>query len=539
MPLEFSRRTQRLVLASYILAFVLGVPKWWSLTSVPRARLPLRELADVHDAKSIPVTLQFQWLAQCPGASAAGPAFDVSGLNALAQAEFGDASDGHRVLVLESHSAWQIDYQVTVSDASSAAAAASGSAIQVCAVAPDTELAARSVHVDAAGLVKVAAVTVEDAAKSLAAYAQHLASLMARPGQSMHFSQQYEVLLSLMVQNPERTPVRAWDVSAPAAAVLRPVLTEILGDAARFKLVSQVEYYAQPGSGVTLPSPPPLLPIHMRVELDAATGEWVEQAAAPQPPQPVAIPVAQLPHFVNPDWSLAAVTPNHSVVHLVTYVPDPQTPMTVLGPSGDASRSNDFVVPRWGGVAVRNLAPGSPKVDAAALAPVWLAHLREVFGVVPLAGTTAKVGPRKAQPTTITFAANTRAALTAAERLVYHQSQVAVHVAETVETLAALVRLTDQQANLPVSRSLARRVAAALERVALVRSGAGAARDRFAAAWQARRDAEAAFFDPEMVGLAYFPAEHTYAVYMPLFVPVLTTVVMMAAKEVRLWRAGK
>jgi hypothetical protein len=33
-------------------------------------------------------------------------------------------------------------------------------------------------------------------------------------------------------------------------------------------------------------------------------------------------------------------------------------------------------------------------------------------------------------------------------------------------------------------------------------------------------DAESAFFDPTMVSLLYFPDEHKYAVYMPLFTPI-------------------
>jgi phosphatidylinositol glycan class S len=37
-------------------------------------------------------------------------------------------------------------------------------------------------------------------------------------------------------------------------------------------------------------------------------------------------------------------------------------------------------------------------------------------------------------------------------------------------------------------------------------------------------DSESAFFDPSMLALLYFPDEHKYAIYMPLFLPVYVTV---------------
>lgn len=43
--------------------------------------------------------------------------------------------------------------------------------------------------------------------------------------------------------------------------------------------------------------------------------------------------------------------------------------------------------------------------------------------------------------------------------------------------------------------------------------------------------AEKAFFDPTMVSMLYFPDEHKYAIYMPLFVPISVPLVMAVLKE--------
>lgn len=45
--------------------------------------------------------------------------------------------------------------------------------------------------------------------------------------------------------------------------------------------------------------------------------------------------------------------------------------------------------------------------------------------------------------------------------------------------------------------------------------------------------AERAFFNPTMVSMLYFPDEHKYAIYMPLFVPISVPLIMVLVKEVK------
>lgn len=44
-----------------------------------------------------------------------------------------------------------------------------------------------------------------------------------------------------------------------------------------------------------------------------------------------------------------------------------------------------------------------------------------------------------------------------------------------------------------------------------------------------------AFFNPGMLALLYFPAEHKYAVYVPLFGPVSLPFLLVLFKEVKEW----
>lgn len=51
--------------------------------------------------------------------------------------------------------------------------------------------------------------------------------------------------------------------------------------------------------------------------------------------------------------------------------------------------------------------------------------------------------------------------------------------------------------------------------------------------------ASKAFFNPNMVAMLYFPTEHKYAVYTPLFAPVAVPLVVAAIREVRAWMASR
>jgi phosphatidylinositol glycan class S len=45
-----------------------------------------------------------------------------------------------------------------------------------------------------------------------------------------------------------------------------------------------------------------------------------------------------------------------------------------------------------------------------------------------------------------------------------------------------------------------------------------------------------AFYNPGMLALLYFPAEHKYAVYTPLFASAVIPLFVAALKEFRAWR---
>jgi phosphatidylinositol glycan class S len=51
--------------------------------------------------------------------------------------------------------------------------------------------------------------------------------------------------------------------------------------------------------------------------------------------------------------------------------------------------------------------------------------------------------------------------------------------------------------------------------------------------------ASRAFFNPGMLALLYFPVEHKYAVYTPLFAPVAVPLLGTLLREISAWRKNR
>jgi phosphatidylinositol glycan class S len=67
-------------------------------------------------------------------------------------------------------------------------------------------------------------------------------------------------------------------------------------------------------------------------------------------------------------------------------------------------------------------------------------------------------------------------------------------------------------------------------------SASGSLVQAFAYSAQSFDLASRAFFSPGMLALLYFPAEHTYAVYSPLFASALIPLFVAALREVLAWK---
>jgi phosphatidylinositol glycan class S len=108
------------------------------------------------------------------------------------------------------------------------------------------------------------------------------------------------------------------------------------------------------------------------------------------------------------------------------------------------------------------------------------------------------------------------------------------------ETLQSIIKLVHQIPNMPVGQDVRDDVREALSALEVLYAGvwrvpASALQHSSRALTLASR----AFFNPGMLALLYFPAEHKYAVYTPLFAPVAVPLVITLLREVSAWRKDR
>ncbi|KAG8747881.1 GPI transamidase component [Ceratobasidium sp. 414] len=248
----------------------------------------------------------------------------------------------------------------------------------------------------------------------------------------------------------------------------------------------------------------------------------------------------QLKIFVNSaEWTLSSSVSNDPVLHFVLFVPSLQRrPLHIQDAYGAISQFNSFLVPQWGGIAILN-----PPTQGAAnmvltpqdLKPIFhlfRKQLEGLLGIPTLPATVAIESDRTNSP---------RRILTDWQLDTLLRRRTLENIRGSVQALTSIVGLVGQIENMPVGPTVRNDVLSALDELAQARihhcsipahntSQPVQALTHSARSWLL---ASKAFFNPGMVGLLYFPAEHKYAVYTPLFAPIAVPLVVSVLREIK------
>ncbi|KAG0205537.1 hypothetical protein BGX28_002836 [Mortierella sp. GBA30] len=257
-----------------------------------------------------------------------------------------------------------------------------------------------------------------------------------------------------------------------------------------------------------------------------------------------------LPHFINAaEWSLASTVSSLPSLNFLTYIPKPsESPLVIKnGPSSPRSTTNSFLIPRWGGITILNRDKSSSLahpnlISVQELEPIMKLHLtqlRDLMGLSDLSAITDSVRAPASLP--IKFYKTSNGAPTAWELDSLMRKRLSENLVDSLATISSLARLVADTPNMVVLDHIQKDVVDALQDVA--RSCSDLSRQQFMEALGASRDAlvkaETAFFDPTMVSMLYFPDEHKYAIYMPLFVPISVPLVMALLREIKKLKDAK
>lgn len=300
-----------------------------------------------------------------------------------------------------------------------------------------------------------------------------------------------------------------WDIRASLSKHIAPLL-ERLSVLHNFTVESQVQYHAP------LAFDPQIVYSQDRTEYGLTQED--------------------LTVFVNSaEWTLSSSVSNDPVLHFVLFIPSQQhSPLHILDERGHSIASTAFVLPQWGGIVILNRP--SPIVSRHLAASVLDAafvtfryQLKALLGV-----------PALPSHVHLADASFDGAGITDWQLDALLRRRAVENVVGTQETLQSIVRLVDQIEGMPVGLDVKSDVLGALNALEKVYAAASASSARAAqSAGAAFSLASRAFFNPGMLALLYFPPEHKYAVYAPLFASSAAPLLAAILREVLAWRRAR
>ncbi|KAL2916909.1 GPI transamidase component [Polyrhizophydium stewartii] len=334
---------------------------------------------------------------------------------------------------------------------------------------------------------------------------------------TVKYAPQYQIVLSLLVGNPQDNIV-TWDIEKAANAYIAPFL-ESLSNISDFTITSQILNFAQ------LPTVP---------DDQRQSDGSVEFTMRPK----------SLTSFINSaEWNLASVVSLAPPINLILYIPPASfSPLVLLHTDGSPLASNAFLVPQWGGIVVRSLPKNTPRVHYSVDA---LHHIMEIFveqlrGLLGVEQTHIVNSAQLLSGVHVQYASSPELGLTRWEVDRLFRARTVLNIVDAAQTLTSLANLLEQLSGMVVPDHIQTLVARSLD--SIEHAKLDLEQKRYSSATFYARDAitsaEAAFFDPAMVPLLYFPDEHKFAIYMPYFVPVTVPVIIAIIREVRLRFGG-
>ncbi|KAG0232450.1 hypothetical protein BGW42_008168 [Actinomortierella wolfii] len=520
-------RTRRLVLLAVWAFVLLGLPLWWKTTRVYRAQLPFNEIeqwtswktcspkfsvkANIH----LPPDLSFddQDLEQ----------IKTRFLNVLGSSS--QDSVGDLNLVLEAHS-WEGAVEQEVKKLPNK----QGSYDFFVQSSATTEAI---IHTNRVGVLKIKDWDNEHIIDAMV----QLLSLLFGPEheairklfttsdtlyrdrdelRAMKYAPGYQLTLSLFSGDADNH-VRDWEIQAAIKDQVEPFVRSI-ADVSDFVIESQIQHYA------TLTTAP---------ALDVSRREYY-------------LTPETLPNFINTaEWSLASTVSTYPSLNFILYIPSPKDqPLVIRDALGQNLPSNAFLIPRWGGIAILNREVDSKSSSATTISktelePIvgtMLSQLRELLGFPDLAHPK---NPRLSPTFPVSFHQTNRKSRkpTMWELDYVMRRRIAENIVDSSSTLASLARLVENTPNMVVLDHIQDEVTSALEDLVAACQQLQLLDQGYQQALTKSKEAlvrsEAAFFDPTMVSMLYFPDEHKYAIYMPLFVPISVPLIMALLREIK------
>jgi len=318
----------------------------------------------------------------------------------------------------------------------------------------------------------------------------------------------YDVILSVLNPNPDLQKLN-WNVRLAAEKYIAPYLNS-LSPLSNFTLKSQWKYQVK------------FEHIDRQIQDDTKLGRhfMLSQDHLPQ-------------IITSLEKRLGNQVSNNPCIHLVFYVPPcKKAPLHIYTKQGERASNNgveSFISAKWGGIIILNPSEsvclkymeteGESDIDINShdAMEVGLYLLRKIFDM------------ESNQPIQATNITELDTILPRTWEIDTHLRTGAIHLIHSAQsTLNSLIQLLGGISYIVINDQVGKEINNAFEKVVLAKKALAASDLNLAVilARDAFISAEKAFFDPSLLALLYFPDEQKYAIYIPLFLPIMIPVLL-------------
>ncbi|KAF0401381.1 phosphatidylinositol-glycan biosynthesis class S protein [Gigaspora margarita] len=328
---------------------------------------------------------------------------------------------------------------------------------------------------------------------------------------TMKYSPMYQVTFSLMNGDPS-TLLVDWDIKQAVVKYLKPFVDKI-SMISNLTVDSQIQHYSR----LTFE---PQKNLHNDKNYFYLTPDL-------------------LPHFINAaEWNLASAVSSYPTLNFILYVPSKnQSPLYIKDSKENIIENNAFLIPRWGGVIINNpdQSVGTHMFTFDELKSVMSIFIMQLRGLLGVQDVWLEARSVLDSSINVDFMPTPNTAITIWELDSLVRRRIAENIVSTISTLKSLSQLVAEIPNMVVLDHIQTEVLLALDSLkkSCISLHTGQYEIALQHAKKAIERAESAFFDPTMVSMLYFPDEHKYAIYMPLFVPISVPLLMALLKELK------
>ncbi|CAG8526932.1 603_t:CDS:10, partial [Cetraspora pellucida] len=293
---------------------------------------------------------------------------------------------------------------------------------------------------------------------------------------TMKYSPMYQVTFSLMNENPS-TLLVDWDIKQAVIKYLKPFVDKI-SIISNLTVDSQIQHYAR----LTFE---PQKNLHNDENYFYLTPDL-------------------LPHFINAaEWNLASAVSSYPTLNFILYVPSKdQSPLYIKDSKGNIMENNAFLIPRWGGVIINNpdRSVGTYMFTFDELKSVMSIFIMQLRGLLGVQDFWMEARSGLDSSINVEFMSPPSTAITMWELDSLVRRRIAENIVSTISTLKSLSQLVAEIPNMVVLDHIQTEVLLALD--SLKKSCASLHAGQYETALQhakkAIERAESAFFDPTM-----------------------------------------